>query len=92
MIEKITAYFPEEETVPLQHRLAGFIRQDFYLVGGELRRWDGPLQQVLSPVLARRDAALLPRAIGESPLLTEEAALETLEVAVQAYANGRGTW
>ncbi|HJV66120.1 MAG TPA: NADP-dependent glyceraldehyde-3-phosphate dehydrogenase [Geomonas sp.] len=92
MIKKIASYFPAEERIPSQHRLGDPIKQDVYLVGGELRRWDGPLQQVLSPVHLQTAAGLAPRLIGEAPLLSEEAALETLDVAVEAYANGRGTW
>jgi glyceraldehyde-3-phosphate dehydrogenase (NADP+) len=84
--------FPEEEQIPEQFRLKNPIRQDYYLIGGGLRRWDGPLQEVVSPVRLKSFGELTRVSVGEAPLLSEQAALETLDVAVQAYANGRGVW
>lgn len=92
MQQAVESLFPEEGQIPPQHRLPAPILQDRYLVGGELRRWDGPLQQVLSPVCLRTSDGPVPRTLGETPLLSEEAALEILDVAVKAYANGRGIW
>lgn len=82
----------EEEQISEHYRLENRIRQDYYLIGGELRHWDGPLQEVVSPVRLKSGTLSTGTLIGEAPLLTEQAALETLEVAVQAYANGRGVW
>ena len=92
MPRKIEALFPEENQIPEQYRNWQPIRQDFYLIDGELRRWEGPLQEVLSPVCIRTAAGCMQKLVGEAPLLTETAALETLAVAARAYANGRGAW
>ena len=92
MIPTITAPFPEEHLIPEQYRIMQAVKQDYYLIQGELRRWQGPLQEVLSPVRIRTAGESRQKLIGEAPLLTETAALETLDVAVQAYANGRGVW
>jgi glyceraldehyde-3-phosphate dehydrogenase (NADP+) len=92
MMQKIAAYFPDEELVPQRHRLEGSIKQDYYLEGGELRRWDGPLQKVLSPVQLKGAAGPVPKLIGEAPLLSPQAALDILDTAVRAYDNGRGEW
>ncbi|HXE95854.1 MAG TPA: NADP-dependent glyceraldehyde-3-phosphate dehydrogenase [Dongiaceae bacterium] len=92
MIPAIEALFPEEQQIPEQCRIAQPVRQDYYLIDGELRSWDGALQEVLSPVRIRSAGGSRQHRVGEAPLLTEAAALETLAVAVRAYSNGRGVW
>lgn len=84
--------FPTAEDIPESFRSMLPIRQENYLVDGELRRWDGPLQEVLSPVRIRTAGTGAPLKIGEAPLLSPEAALEALAAAKRAYANGRGLW
>lgn len=92
MLDTIKSLFPEECDIPEHYRLAQPIRQDYYLTQGELRSWSGPLQQVFSPVRIRTAAGIDQKLLGEVPLMTETAALETLGVAVKAYSNGRGEW
>ena len=92
MIHKIDALFPEEHQIPEQYRILQPVRQNYYLIQGELRRWEGPLQEVFSPVWIHTAAGSQQKLVGEAPLLTEAAALETLEVAARAYSNGRGFW
>ncbi|MGD9548529.1 MAG: NADP-dependent glyceraldehyde-3-phosphate dehydrogenase [Candidatus Krumholzibacteriia bacterium] len=65
---------------------------DRYLIDGELRAWNGPRQEVYSPLPVGDGKEPGPGAVGEYPLLTEEAALEALEAAVAAYDHGRGPW
>lgn len=92
MRDTIESLFPNEEEIPEQYLIDSPIRQDYYLVDGELRRWNGPLMEVLSPVWVREGASLARKMLGEFPGLTEAAALEALAVAVRAYDNGRGEW
>lgn len=92
MVHTIKSLFPAENTLPEQYRNWQPIRQDYYLIDGELRIWGGPLQEVCSPVCIRSTEECRHKVVGEAPLLTEEAALETLGVAARAYANGRGVW
>jgi glyceraldehyde-3-phosphate dehydrogenase (NADP+) len=66
--------------------------QTGYLVNGEIRVWDGPRQEVLSPVWVVDDMDPKPFFIGEYPLLTEAEALQALDAAVAAYDHGRGLW
>ncbi len=68
------------------------LQQREYLVDGQLRSWDGAVQQVLSPVQLKEGERLTPQVVGYAPALTAEASLEALEAAKQAYANGRGVW
>ncbi|MDY0222841.1 MAG: NADP-dependent glyceraldehyde-3-phosphate dehydrogenase [Desulfobacterium sp.] len=66
--------------------------QTGYLADGEIRVWNGPRQEVLSPVWVTDDNGPKPFFIGEYPLLTEAEALEALDAAVVAYDHGRGEW
>nr|WP_319394289.1 NADP-dependent glyceraldehyde-3-phosphate dehydrogenase [uncultured Desulfobacter sp.] len=66
--------------------------QTGYLVNGEIQVWDGPRQEVLSPVWVAGDTGPKPFLIGEYPLLTEKEALQALDAAVAAYDHGRGLW
>ncbi|OGU08157.1 MAG: aldehyde dehydrogenase [Geobacteraceae bacterium GWC2_58_44] len=91
MKQSIASLSPAEGDIPEEYRIDP-IRQDYYLVDGELRQWEGPLQEVLSPVQVQAGAGSTRKRLGEAPLLSVAAALEALDVAVRAYDNGRGTW
>jgi len=92
MRDAIESLFPREREIPQNDRIDAPVHQDCYLVDGELRRWDGPMREVLSPVWVKNGSGPVRKVIGEFPLMTEEAALEALSVAVRAYDNGRGPW
>lgn len=92
MIATIESLFPEEDSIPQQHRLPSPIHQDYYLVDGEIRHWEGPLQEILSPVWVKSEGIPDRKLLGKAPLLSEAASLEALSVAVRAYDNGRGVW
>ncbi|MBP7148780.1 MAG: NADP-dependent glyceraldehyde-3-phosphate dehydrogenase [Acidobacteria bacterium] len=85
--------FPAPGEIPPEVRLPGLVEQREYLVGGELRRWDGPLDDHTSPVCLRDDSGALSRApVGRSPRLTRTEALAALAAATRAYDRGRGAW
>ena len=84
--------FPSPDAVPTQHRLEGALEQRDYLCDGVLRQWDGPRQDVLSPVCEAGDGGIQPVRIGSYPLLTERQALQALDAACRAYDHGRGAW
>ncbi|MBN1947938.1 MAG: NADP-dependent glyceraldehyde-3-phosphate dehydrogenase [Bradymonadales bacterium] len=91
--EQIQNLFPKESELPSAVRLEGRIDQSRYLVGGTLRSWDGPFEEVLSPVCLRaEDGSASQAVLGAYPKLTEKEALEALQAAVQAYDNGQGLW
>jgi len=83
---------PRVEEIPVQFTIDAPIYQNYYLVDGCLRQWGGPMQEVLSPVWVNRGGEEQQQLIGSAPLLSEQAAMEALSVAVRAYANGRGPW
>jgi len=93
MQKRIAALFPSTAEIPEKYRIPEPVRQDYYLVDGELRQWQGPLQAILSPVrITGTGESDHGAAIGQIPSLDGEAALEALSAAVRAYDNGRGTW
>jgi len=90
--EKIQTTFVRSVDIPdpLLHNIPCI--QTGYLINGEIRNWDGPCQEVFSPVWVAQDAAPKPFFIGEYPMLTEAQAFEALDAAVIAYDHGRGEW
>lgn len=88
---ELASLFPLRDDVPQAHRVE-FCEQREYLIDGELRAWDGPLQDVLSPVCLRSGAALEPALVGRYPLLGEREALQALAAAERAWDSGRGPW
>jgi glyceraldehyde-3-phosphate dehydrogenase (NADP+) len=84
--------FVSAEEIPDKHRLGQPVNQNYYLVGGELREWSGPMQTMYSPVYLRKGDKLVPVVVGSYPSLTAKESLEALDVAVKAYDEGRGIW
>ncbi|MFH1844335.1 MAG: aldehyde dehydrogenase family protein [bacterium] len=92
MTDSIREVFPTASEIPSAIRSSIPVILDRYLIGGELRSWDGPRQKVYSPIQVRGEDGSVPQFIGEYPLLTEQAAVEILDAARAAYDNGRGQW
>ncbi|MCY7351345.1 MAG: NADP-dependent glyceraldehyde-3-phosphate dehydrogenase [Cytophagaceae bacterium] len=84
--------FPAEEQIPAEHRINQPIEQREYLIGGEMKPWNGATQDVLSPVLVKTDAGLARKRIGSYPITGPDEAMEVLDAAVKAYGDGRGEW
>ncbi|GFO53849.1 glyceraldehyde-3-phosphate dehydrogenase [Geomonas sp. Red276] len=93
MTNELKTLFPTLEEIPTPYRLEAPLRQDYFLIDGELRHWPGPMQPINSPVQVREgEGDAKPLLAGEAPLLDQTAALEALSAAVGAYHNGRGKW
>lgn len=88
----IEAIFPDYDKVPAAYQITDPVGQNYYLIDGALRKWDGCMQQVFSPVQLKTGEKYQQVVVGEAPLLSQTAALEVLDVAVRAYNNGRGVW
>ncbi|MBW1739910.1 MAG: NADP-dependent glyceraldehyde-3-phosphate dehydrogenase [Deltaproteobacteria bacterium] len=89
---KVFEIFPEESQIPEKYRLNTRIEQKIFLVNGESRKWDGPVQEVFSPVCIRKHDTVEQKYIGSYPLLTQKESLEILNSAIKAYSNGYGEW
>ncbi len=89
----LDSLFPTAEDIPEAWRLGPPLEQRDYLVDGELRRWEGPLATVRSPVwLKQADGSEQQVILGSAPLLDADTALTALDAAVHAYDKGRGAW
>jgi glyceraldehyde-3-phosphate dehydrogenase (NADP+) len=84
--------FPAEADIPAAYGLSEPVEMNRFLLNGELRRWEGPMQEVVSPVCIRQGAGLTRKMIGRFPVMTEGDALAALAAAVEAYDSGRGKW
>ncbi len=90
--DRINAVFPKVSDIPTGLLKGIPFTQTAYMVNGEIRHWEGPLQQVLSPVQVVSETGRMPFPVGAYPLLSEKEALQALDAAVTAYDHGRGQW
>lgn len=91
MSEFLSAIFPEEAAIPKAYEPT-YYEQHEYLVNGELKLWEGPLNPVVSPVFVKTANGYQQKIIGKTPLLTAAEALKALDAAVNAYQLGHGVW
>jgi glyceraldehyde-3-phosphate dehydrogenase (NADP+) len=85
--------FPGLESIPEEHKITTPIEQRVYLVNGELKQWNGMVEDVLSPIyISNNNGVLSQFKVGSQPVLNKEATLEVLDAALQAYNKGRGEW
>ena len=87
----INSIFPKESSIPSEFQIQE-IKQNEYLVNGEIRIWNGKLQDVYSPVKLANETELYSKKLGYYPLLNEKEANEILQSAITAYNNGSGEW
>ncbi len=91
-INQIKTIFPDESSIPPEFKLGAPIIQRHYLIDGELRYWEGALQEARSPIYINTENGLISKIIGQFPLLTTTESLQALDAAVKAYNSGRGVW
>ncbi|EAY30027.1 NADP-dependent glyceraldehyde-3-phosphate dehydrogenase [Microscilla marina] len=91
-ITTMPSIFPAAQDIPTQYQINEFIEQREYLIDGELRQWQGPMNQVQSPVCIETMEGYQQKIIGSSPLLTSKESLEALTAAHKAYNKGQGFW
>lgn len=92
MTKSLELIFPTEESIPAHFRVDKPVEQREYLINGELKIWEGPLNPVLSPVCIQNEKGASQKVIGSTPLLTTKESLEALDAAVKAYDLGHGSW
>jgi glyceraldehyde-3-phosphate dehydrogenase (NADP+) len=91
LAQEITALFPTAEKIPARFQLKP-VQQREYLINGEIRTWEGEIEEARSPIYLQTDNGPVSPALGYFPTHTEEAALEALQAAINAYDRGRGPW
>lgn len=88
----LSKIFKKENDIPAEYIPEKNIVQKEYLINGELRTWNGPLNEVMSPVFVEEANGLKQRILGSTPLLTETESMQALDAAVAAYDMGHGDW
>ena len=83
--------FPKPTAIPPEHA-SPCLEQRTYLVGGKLCSWEGPCQDVLSPICLQTVAGNSAQRLGSYPLLDKKETLRALDAAAEAYGNGMGRW
>jgi glyceraldehyde-3-phosphate dehydrogenase (NADP+) len=84
--------FPPAGGIPPDVALAGRVDQREYLIDGEMRLWEGPVQEVVSPICTETATGPVQPVIGSFPLFGAKEALEALDAAVRAWDAGHGRW
>jgi glyceraldehyde-3-phosphate dehydrogenase (NADP+) len=80
------------DKVPDKAHIDGPILQDYYLVNGVIKKWEGEMRDVYSPIQIETKEEINSAYLGKFPLLSEKEALEALDAALNAYAHGTGLW
>ncbi len=84
--------FPYESDIP-EGMLEGIpIGRKDYLLDGRVEPWKGPFREVCSPLLMRTGEGLTQKCIGYVPSMDEEASLNVLRQARNAFSQGQGAW
>ncbi|HMC00365.1 MAG TPA: NADP-dependent glyceraldehyde-3-phosphate dehydrogenase [Flavobacteriaceae bacterium] len=76
--------------IPEEFKIKSLLKQNTYLVSGELKTWNGETANVYSTISSTEDYK--PTLLGSVPNLTEKEALEALDSACLAYDKGKGLW
>lgn len=84
--------FPNQEEIPEAYRFKSPIHTKKYLIGGEMREWNGAMQDVESPIFIKDKGTYVRQYLGSYPLIGKHEAIEALGAAEKAYNNGRGEW
>jgi glyceraldehyde-3-phosphate dehydrogenase (NADP+) len=92
MKDRINNIFPELNGIPEKYRMDKRLDQREYLINGKLKIWEGPCEDVVSPICLKTSKGTEQQVIGSYPLFTEKEAMEALDAADNAYSNGKGTW
>ena len=76
--------------IPPEFEIKDKIKQDNYLVNGNLVKWDGEFSPVYSTISST--AEYKPTLLGEIPSLGKNEAIEALDSACNAFDKGKGLW
>lgn len=91
LTQQLEHLFPTDDQIPAQYPVPALHQRD-YLINGEMRPWNGPAIEVVSPVFIKTETGLVRKVIGSYPVTTETESVQALDAAVKAYDNGRGEW
>lgn len=76
--------------IPEKYALGQILNQDTWLVGGELRKWEGKTTPVYSTISSTDEEE--PTLMGSIPYMGKPEAMEAVEAAGKAFDKGKGLW
>lgn len=90
-MKALEKYIPRAEDIPERFRFPALEQHD-YLQGG-IRHWDGPMQQIDSPLPLRDGSGGISQArLGSVPRLSRAVAESAVRAAAEAFDAGDGPW
>lgn len=92
LAERLRQAFPTPQAVPAAFRPGPSRYERLHLLDGEIRTWEGPLEEVRSPLCLDEGGMLGRPLLGQVPAMDEAAALAALRAAQRAWDGGRGPW
>jgi len=90
--EKLRNSFPSSENIPQEVIVTNKKYEPVYLLDGKILKWEGPLEEVSSPVCININGKVERLILGQVPSMDEANAMKGLQAAVRAWDNGRGLW
>ncbi|MFI5171229.1 MAG: NADP-dependent glyceraldehyde-3-phosphate dehydrogenase [Chitinophagales bacterium] len=84
--------YPSPDAIPDNAKLDLPIKQERYLINGELKTWKKDFTKIYSPVYLKKGDQYEQVLVGEIPHYDIETALSALSAAVESYNLGRGEW
>jgi glyceraldehyde-3-phosphate dehydrogenase (NADP+) len=90
--EQLKQQFPAWEMIPQEMKLPEKKYEPLYLLNGKILKWQGPVDEVSSPLCINLNGQIKRPVIGVVPSMDETAAMNGLQAAVSAWDNGRGEW
>ena len=82
--DKLANIFPNESEIPSEYAYGEPVHQKEYLVNGEIKIWNGAVQDIFSPVCIQTANGTEQKFLGTTPLLTEVEATDALNAAIGA--------
>ena len=90
--DHLKSLYPAPSEIPDEFRVDATAYESLYLIDGKLQKWEGPFNDVISPVAIRNGERVSRPVIGKAPSMDEKTVLSALDAAVKAWDNGRGKW
>lgn len=83
--------FPTPQQIDQKFQISK-LENRYYLIDGQLKKWEGDLIDVVSPIRVTNTNQLEQVIVASYPDMSIDVAMEAVQSAEQAYDRGRGKW
>jgi len=84
--------FPKIDEIPQEFRIKSEIYQNWYLLGGDIKKIDGKMTDCLSPLFLKTENGCKQVKLGEIPEYSELDSIRILNSSLHSYNKGNGIW